>query len=138
MSTTQVIVKSNRFPEIIARIPWAMQQASLRTAYRVERTAKQSMSGPKHGRHYLRAGGRIHIASAPGEAPAIDYANLVNNIFVEPEGKTNAIMFTSVHYAVYLEYGTSRMAPRPWAAPATLDTRDYWIQEISRLEDYLR
>lgn len=138
MSSTQVIVKSNRFPEIIAKIPVVMQQASLRTAYQVERTAKQSMSGPKHGRHYIRAGGRLHQASAPGEPPAIDYANLVNNIFVEPEGRTNARMFTPVRYAVYLEFGTIYMAPRPWAAPATLDTRDFWIREISRLEEFLR
>lgn len=135
--STRVIVKSNRFPEIIRKIPAIMQQAGLRTAHHVEKLAKQSMSGPKHGRFYVRAGGRLHQASAPGESPAIDYANLVNNIFVEPEGRTNAIMFTPVKYAVYLEFGTSHMAPRPWAAPATVDSRDFWIREISRLEEFL-
>lgn len=35
-----------------------------------------AMRLPKTGKPYVREGGRIHIASAPGEAPAIDTGDL--------------------------------------------------------------
>ncbi len=80
-------------------------------------------SGPKSGRIYRRRG-ILHQASAPGESPASDTGNLMNSIttsykFSELEGTVN---FAAL-YAPFLEYGTSRMSPRPYAQLALSNSR---------------
>ena len=87
------------------------------TANTVRFEAIAPMSGPKSGRIYRR-GSRTHQASAPGEAPAIDYGVLANSIQVERESDLRQTVFTNTEYAVYLEFGTSRMSPRPFFGPA--------------------
>jgi hypothetical protein len=75
------------------------------------------MQRPKTGRWY-RKRGRMHQASAPGEAPAIDTAKYVNSIYIvgpfwagwEAQGFVTTRM---KERAEQLEYGTSRMEPRP-------------------------
>lgn len=77
-----------------------------------------SMEPPKSGIEYPRAGGKTHKASAPGEAPAIDYGNLVNSIQADfDDGGLTGIVFTSRDYAPGLEYGTAHVAPRPFMEP---------------------
>jgi len=67
--------------------------------------------------------GKGHVASLPGEPPNNDTGVLANNIetvLVEPllvEVSSNA------RYASALEYGTSKMAPRPYMAPAVAKRR---------------
>ncbi len=76
---------------------------------------KTSMNTTKHGRTYRR-GGKSHTASAPGEAPAIDYGLLINSIGVEREGN-DAVIFTSAAAGPHLEFGTARMQARPFMRP---------------------
>lgn len=83
----------------------------------VETHAKVSMAGSKHGRTYTR-GNREHTASAPGEAPAIDIGNLVSSIQVLEATPIHAVVGTAAEYAEHLEFGTSRMEPRPFLRPA--------------------
>ncbi|HEV7701264.1 MAG TPA: hypothetical protein VGO43_13615 [Pyrinomonadaceae bacterium] len=45
----------------------------------LEGEIKGSMAKPKHGRSYKR-GGKVHIASAKGESPAIDSSNYIGSI----------------------------------------------------------
>lgn len=66
--------------------------------------------------------GRAYQASAPGEAPASRTGRLRQSFFatIEPskDGNShNAIIRTSVLYADDLEYGTKRVAPRPYLRP---------------------
>jgi hypothetical protein len=79
-------------------------------------------SSPASGRVYLR-GGRAHRASAPGEPPAVDTGTLVRNVeaIVGRQGggwvgETGVL--AEAEYAMALEYGTARMAPRPAWRPA--------------------
>jgi HK97 gp10 family phage protein len=61
-----------------------------------------------------------HQASAPGETPASDTGNLVNNIIVDNGQLPNLEVATSslAPYSEALEYGTKKMAARPFMRPA--------------------
>lgn len=88
------------------------------TALGILSDVREAMAESKSGREYKRnKQGRPHIASAPGEAPAKDTSTLVNNINVELDGLT-ATVGTNVEYAMHLEFGTTRMEPRPFFGPA--------------------
>ena len=79
-------------------------------------------SPPKTGRLYLR-GGRIHQASAPGEAPANLTGTLAESVSFEVSSPTQLIIGDRARiadYGGYLEFGTSRMAPRPHLKPGAL------------------
>ncbi len=89
-----------------------------RAALGVQSRAREAMAEPKHGRVYRRGRGRVHRASAPGEAPAIDTGALANSIQVDVVGETEAVVYTNQKYAAPAEFGTARMAPRPFMKPA--------------------
>ena len=72
--------------------------------------------GAKTGRTYRR-GNVTHIASAPGQYPASDTGRLAGSIKAIISG-TTAIVGTNVAYGPMLEFGTSRMAARPWLLPS--------------------
>jgi len=71
--------------------------------------------GPASGKTYKR-GGKTHKASAPGQYPMSDTGLLMGNIKVNKatESKPMAIVGTNVKYGEHLEFGTSKMAKRPW------------------------
>ena len=97
------------------------------------------LEGEKTGRVYRR-GGREHRASAPGEAPASDSGNLVNNITAvynleEGWGEVQA----NTEYAMRLEYGfvgedslgrSYDQAPRPFLRPALVNQRDAIVNNL--------
>lgn len=58
-------------------------------------------------------GYKFHRASAPGQPPATDSSNLVNNINARPTGLAQAEVNFNAAYSGLLEFGTGRMAPRP-------------------------
>lgn len=69
---------------------------------------------PKQGRTYIRKGGRIHIASAPGEPYANDTGNAVNMTTTRYEDDyLTGIVNAGAEYAAALEFGTQKMEPRP-------------------------
>lgn len=63
-----------------------------------------------------------HRASAPGEAPAKDSGTLLRLMVIKaehiPEGALLSIE-SHADYSSYLEFGTSRMRPRPFIRPIT-------------------
>lgn len=79
---------------------------------------KRLMSLPKTGRAYRQGRTAIHIASAPGEAPAVDMGTLTNSINMDMPTLTSARISINADYAAYLEYGTRFMQPRPYVTPA--------------------
>lgn len=64
--------------------------------------------------------GKNHKPSAPGEAPNNDSGNLASdgNIISERTGLTQAEVSSNAEYSAALEFGTSRMAARPFMQPA--------------------
>ncbi len=90
----------------------------------------EEFNQPKSGREYRRNRRR---SSAPGEAPARQTGRLEESI-TDPQVRKsgNAIvgeMRVTAPYAGFLERGTSRMAPRPFAHPAV----DALIKALGRI-----
>jgi HK97 gp10 family phage protein len=86
-------------------------------AFQVEAEMKVSMTQAKHGRRYRR-GTRTHQASAPGEAPAVDTGFLINSIQTTIKSEIQVETQIGAEYSEALEYGTSKMAARPFVEPA--------------------
>jgi hypothetical protein len=81
---------------------------------------KRIQRGPKTGRVYTRNGIR-HQASAPGQAPATDQGDLAIQTLFRTVSPLAIEVFNTMPKAVWLEYGTTRMAPRPVWRPAVED-----------------
>ena len=74
-------------------------------------------SGLKSGRVYVRRGIK-HQASAPGQPPAADTGRLHTSIQMIPEPDLLKVTIgPGVQYAKFLEFGTKKMAPRPFMIP---------------------
>jgi len=121
-----VIVKSF-VPRVKRQMSREVEQLITRTAIAYQTEVKRLMlSSPRGGRIYRvsKAGvrrPRFHKASAPGEPPAVNTAQLLKSISfkIAPIAKgIQALVGSSVKYASWLEFGTKRMAPRPAWRPA--------------------
>lgn len=78
---------------------------------------KLSMNTSPAGQTYTR-GGVSHTASQPGYPPNIDIGNLIGTIRWEPQSTFTRKIIAGTDYAVPLEFGTERIAPRPFMTPA--------------------
>jgi hypothetical protein len=102
----------NKFPQIQSRVDREMARLVQTTAVQIEAEIKKDMASTKHGQLYKR-GKKTHVASAPGEAPAIDTGTLVNSIQSVEDVPFAAEIGTSIEYAPLLEDGTQQIQPRP-------------------------
>lgn len=107
---------------IKSKVGNGMSQVALSGAFVLEGFVKQSMQEGHHGRVYRR-GGKAHQASAPGEPPAVDYGHLLNSIGSSVIDDEAAQVATNSEAAVHLEFGTARMAARPFMRPAVDEHR---------------
>ena len=75
--------------------------------------------GPASGRTYKR-GTVTHTASAAGQFPMSDTGRLAANVEFEiaTKSKAVAVVGTNIAYGPHLEFGTSKMAARPWLLPS--------------------
>lgn len=111
-----------------------VNKALYASALQVEKVAKKSIAdsrGKSGGRFYKRRS-VLHQASAPGEPPASDTGRLVNSINSYLNG-SELYSFViaglgSVKYALMLEFGTRKMAARPFMQPA-LEASRAWIND---------
>jgi len=90
-----------------------------RLANQVRNEAVKSIqTSPRTGRKYKR-GGVVHIASSPGNPPATDTGKLVQSIRVEHQpGSGAAKVVVGAEYAAALEFGSGKIAPRPFLRSA--------------------
>ena len=80
---------------------------------------KAYQRGPASGRVYEKyAPRRTHTASAPGQAPATDTGRLASSVNYKKDGSMSATVGSELVYAAMLEFGTSRIDPRPAWVPA--------------------
>ena len=125
-------------------------KAVLATAIEMRADIVKSLDhGPASGRtytHYFytnkngklvqgRKRAKPHTASAPGQPPMSDTGYLANRITFDRLGDLTAVVGTKVDYALHLEYGTERMAARPFFRPAVERMRPIYI---GKLEDIIR
>lgn len=73
--------------------------------------------------------GANHVPSAPGQPPNEDTGTLRRNIETEIGGPNLVTVTSYAPYSAALEFGTSRLASRPFMRPAATKTRP----EIERL-----
>lgn len=124
----------NHFPEITAKVFNETVIAVQQTTLEIDADIKARMQAPKSGREYRR-GGRTHIASAPGQAPAIDIGALINSIQDEFPAPHHGIVFSNLDYGPHLEFGTSRMAARPAWIPAAEAAWPGFLERMQHIAD---
>lgn len=89
------------------------------------------------GRTYKR-GGRTHIASLPYQYPNADTGALVRSLGWYASG-LSAYFFAGIRYAKYLEFGTSRMSPRPFMRPTFKEIApQYRVRVRKAVKDAMR
>ena len=108
---------SRQLAELAGDADAVMSEVVANLAIDTEREAVQGIQrGPATGA--VRPDGSR--ASAPGEYPMSDTGRLANNVVANlpTSGNISAEVGTNVQYGRYLEFGTSRMAARPWLLPS--------------------
>ena len=92
------------------------------------------LQGAKSGQIYSR-GGKSHQASAAGEYPASDTGNLASNINVQIDtGGLSGTVESKANYSSMLEYGTSKMAARPFMQPSSERARPFIRKKFAELK----
>ncbi len=125
-----------------------------KTALNVHATAVKKVQAPGKGRTYdttfFIMGGRVipgplrtgqnlsptHTASKPGDPPASDTGIGASSIKFR-FGKLQADVWTDKDYMAWLEYGTRRVAPRPWLNPSLNENRKAFFDSLHGLVDRL-
>jgi HK97 gp10 family phage protein len=127
MVNASVQIKSNKNQLLLL-----LDDANKITEQAADKMAKEMknsiLSGAKSGRQYFINGAR-HTASAPGQPPANVTGALVKSIKVNKE-RNKSIIKIEKNYAVLLEFGTSKMRPRPFIIPAFLKTKQWIINKL--------
>ncbi len=128
---------------ILHDIEGAKDEITLRLfigAKEIRDTAMQSMvDTPKTGNWYRR-GRKWHIASSPGNPPAVDRgilrASIVPSIIGDMEVEVGSV--TAAPHGYWMEYGTkwslteNIVAPRPWLKPAVDKHMPEIIEDIGK------
>lgn len=105
---------------------------------------KSIQAGAKSGIVYEKYNPRrSHRASAPGQAPASDTGNLVSKIIVRQKTKNITNVESNADYSAFLEYGTSKMEPRPFMLPAFEKSKKPIINAVfkrvkNKIEEYTK
>lgn len=104
----RVNITFNDFPRLIKESP---QECG-------RRVTKLAHLGRNYAVTSIQRGGAGR--STPGEPPKTDTGALVNSITVENIGSFERSINVGVDYGPHLEYGTRRMAARPFMGPMAL------------------
>jgi HK97 gp10 family phage protein len=105
-------------------VHFGMEKAVAKACMVVERKAKKSMRDTIIDIDTVYKRRSIeHSPSVEGNPPAIDTGRLVQSITHRIEsaghrGNVDGYVGTAVIYGRMLEYGTTKMSPRPWLYPA--------------------
>ena len=75
--------------------------------------------------------GKFHVPSRPGEPPKADTHTLDRQIETAQTGPMQVEVSSNAPYSAYLEYGTSRMAARPFMGPAARRERAKVVRLVS-------
>lgn len=137
MSTSVITVDRSGFnTSKIKRQALAAIRATVTSfAWDIKRHIMAGFRAPKTGRAYSRPQGRIHIASAPGEPPAIDTGRLDQSLDIisgSQAGGYWSSVGSEVLYGAYLEAGSpeTNLAKRPFAKPAADAFRQQFVEGI--------
>lgn len=122
------LIRTPSLSNVPEKVRSALALSVRKHALLIQRSIRQDMAKPKHGRVYLYRG-KPHVASAPGESPAIRSGALWRAVVPQYSRTGLQARFApkvpgKPPYPRFLEHGTSRMAPRPYLRPGV----DRWRQ----------
>ena len=120
----QIKVNSAELKKIINQAENLVSESSV---YMAEEMKKSITSGAKSGRRYGN-----HTSSAPGQSPANWTGELLRSIKVQKD-KNKSFVYITAKYAEFLEFGTSKMRPRPFIIPAFIKTKKYIQDRLKRI-----
>ena len=106
--------------QVVKKIDDMAAQRMAETCLHVQNKTKEKLSGNRTGRTYRVPGtNRTYTASAPGEPPAQMHGQLRNSIqFRVKGGRTvSGEVGSGLKKAPMLEFGTRKMAARPFLRP---------------------
>lgn len=89
-----------------------------------------------HASHLITEGavsGKNHVPSKPGEPPNEDTGDLRRGIRVTQPAPLRVRVEATAKHSVPLEYGTSKMAARPFMGPAARDKRKEVVAKVGRV-----
>lgn len=81
--------------------------------------------------------GKGHVPSRPGEPPTNDTGVLARNIETVQVEPLKVEVSSNAPYAAALEYGTSKMAERPYMRPATAATKGEITALVRKAVDHI-
>lgn len=106
----------NNIPRVTAALGLNIAGVIEDTAKGVGKTVRASMQEPKHGKHYI-IGGKVHIASAPGEPPAVLSGELIGSVRPYQLSSHTWIVPAEGEGAMW-EFGMKGLPARPYLRPA--------------------
>lgn len=123
MPGPQVILNMNKLLELEREAPGRAEKVVQKIAQDCEAVIAQNWNDQQ--------------PAPPGEPPGVDTGNLKNSIKAEPGNEPLTwVIHDGVEYGIWLEYGTEKMAARPWLLPAVEQTAAMippeWLQEVVR------
>jgi HK97 gp10 family phage protein len=114
---------SDRLKRMIARTPQEVARALYSAGQLVELDAERSITTGA-------VSGANHIPSLPGQPPNADTHFLDSNIETEIGGPGLVTVTSKAPYSAFLEFGTSRLSPRPFMRPAVERNRKKIVQLV--------
>lgn len=98
-----------------------------RAAYLVVGKAKEKLQTGQSYKRYKGASGVYYRGldpSNPGEPPHKVTGQLQRSVTSQPSADgLNYLVGTNIPYGSFLEFGTSKMAPRPWLRPTLFENQ---------------
>lgn len=135
-------IDSSNFLESIKELENRVEKNEIKyvtvCAAEVERVAKTSMRDTliDNGKTY---GKRGHHPSFPYNAPAVDNGTMLRSITHDviiqngqPVGRVGSIL-NNPPYPRYLEYGTSKMKPRPWLNASLIKCQSFMAAKLKEI-----
>lgn len=112
------------FNEAKSEIEKAKAKKAMEAAVHVRNKVVEKLSGNGTGRTYKVPGtGRTYTASSPGQPPAVLFGDLRQSIQFDAKDET-AIVGSGLEKSKWLEFGTGRIAPRPFLKPTFVEEVD--------------
>jgi len=145
-----------RNPQIVTRLDEALDRGILAWQLILLKNIRKRLSQKGTGVGYrggTKRKGMARRRSRPGEPPAVDSNRLraswsltaepwrkrrksgieqVQNDRGTPGPRRAFVLGSRVKYAPYLEYGTTRMAPRPYLRPSVADAQTVMLEAIAK------
>lgn len=128
MIVLTIVTSTNEWSRIANGLEPKVTTLVEETLEHIQQHVETAMELPKSGNVY-----GSHIASQPGEPPAIDSGDLIGSVEIAMESPTvGSITYTSDH-AEAMEFGTVHVAPRPFLTPGIETERPVFNRAITKI-----